>query len=97
MELQDDYAAAELDRVRPCPARSDYLELCFSTADGPVSWCFPKPAARRRRARKNGPVILRVGPYGLQPHLIRDGELTSALTAAETVPVNGRCWPTVAC
>jgi hypothetical protein len=76
---------ATLDRVRRCPARSGYVELCFTTPEGSWNWCFPKPS--RRRKRPTGPLALTIGPYGVQARLIREGGLGPALLSSSALPM----------
>ena len=39
-----EFLSATLESLRRCPARGEYVELCFTTAEGEWSWCFPEPA-----------------------------------------------------
>ncbi|SHM65136.1 hypothetical protein [Cryptosporangium aurantiacum] len=80
----DDFLLATLGQVRRCPARADYLELRFSTDEGEWDWCFPEPPAARRRPLR--PLALRLGTYGVQAHLVRDGTLGTAVPTAAAVP-----------
>ena len=54
---------ATLDRVCRCPARSDYIELHFRTAEGEWEWCFPEPPPHSDLAA--GPLALTLGRYGV--------------------------------
>ena len=48
--LEDEsFLAATLNFVRRCPARSDYIELCFATDEGLWKWCFPEPPEQQVR------------------------------------------------
>jgi hypothetical protein len=77
---------ATLDGVFRCPAHEDYLELRFSTPEGPWNWCFPKPA--RRRHRTSSKVALTLGPYGvIARRLNDDGQYGDALDAAVALPM----------
>jgi hypothetical protein len=80
---EEPFLPATLRRVRRCPARSGYVELCFTTAEGSWNWCFPKPS--RRGKVPAGPVVLTVGPYGAQARLVRDGSLGPALTGSSAL------------
>jgi hypothetical protein len=83
--LQDPFLCARLECVRRCPARPEYMELCFTTPEGPWNWCFPEPL--RRRKRSACPIALTVGPYSVLARPIRDGGLGPALDAAATLPM----------
>ena len=83
--LEQAFLPATLGGVRRCPARSGYVELCFSTPDGPWQWCFPAPPRRRRR--RAGSLALTMGPYGVQAHLVRDARLGPALPSSSALPM----------
>ena len=83
--LADPLLPATLDGVRRCPARSEYIELCFTTPEGAWNWCFPEPSRRRRR--RGGPIALTVGPYSVLARLVRDDGLGSALDSAAALPM----------
>jgi len=65
---EEAFLPATLEVVRPCPARPEYVELCFSTPEGAWNWCFPRPPQRRRPP--TGPIALRSGPYGVHAYLL---------------------------
>jgi hypothetical protein len=71
------FLTATLERVRRCPARPEYLELCFATPEGPWTWCFPAPSRRRRQHAIS--LALTVGAYGVQARPIRDSGLGPVL------------------
>jgi hypothetical protein len=80
------FLPATLEGVRRCPARAEYMELHFSTDEGPWSWCFPKPA--RRIKRRPSPVALTLGPYGVLARRVdADGEVGTALDASAALPM----------
>ena len=83
--LEEPFLPATLEGVRRCPARSGYVELCFTTPEGPWQWCFPEPPRRRRRPA--GPLALTMGPYGAQAHLVRDAGLGPALPSSSALPM----------
>ena len=83
--LEEPFLSATLDGVRRCPARSGYVELCFTTPEGPWQWCFPEPPRRRRR--RAGSLALTVGRYGAQAHLVRDAGLGPALPSSSALPM----------
>ena len=85
LRLEEPFLLATLEGVRPCPARSGYLELCFMTSEGSWQWCFPEPPQRRRR--RPGSLALTVGPYGVQAHLVRDAGLGPALPSSSALPM----------
>jgi len=64
------FLRATLTGTRPCPARPEYVELCFSTPEGPWNWCFPEPPKGRGR-RRAAPIALTLGAYGVQARLAR--------------------------
>ena len=83
--LEEPFVPATLELVRRCPARSEYLELCFRTPGGSWTWCFPRPS--RRRKRPADPLALTVGPYGVQARRVRDDGLGPALQNASALPM----------
>ncbi len=83
--LEEPFVPATLEQVRRCPARLEYIELCFTTPEGPWKWCFPEPP--RRRKQPAGPIALTVGPFGVQAHLIRDSGLAPALQSSSALPM----------
>src|ERR1700761_121238 len=77
---------ATLEGVFRCPAQEDYLELRFSTPEGPWNWCFPKPA--RRRLRTPGKIAFVLGPSGVIARSVSDsGQFGDALDAAVALPM----------
>ena len=74
------FLPARLELARRCPARGDYLDLVFATAEGRWDWCFPKPPPEP--AEPDGPLALVIGPYGVQIHRLRDGELGPRISTA---------------
>jgi len=83
--LEEPFLPATLEHVRRCPARPEYIELCFTTSEGPWKWCFPEPP--RRRKRPAGPVALTIGPYSVQARLVRDGGLGPAVQISSALPM----------
>jgi hypothetical protein len=83
--LEEPFLPATLELVRRCPARSEYIELCFTTPEGSWKWCFPQPPRRRRKPA--GAVALTMGPYDVQAHLVRDGGLGPALQISSALPM----------
>jgi hypothetical protein len=83
------FAPATLVSVHPCPARSDYLELRFDTADGLWDWCFAEPAASVEPEVDAGAVRLAVvlGRYGAVAHTVADGALGPALPSTAALPL----------
>lgn len=76
---------ATLDRVCRCPARNDYIELHFTTAEGAWEWCFPKPDEEGKPAPT--PLALTLGRYGVQARLIHDEGLGYAVPSASALPM----------
>ena len=74
------FLPATLEGVRRCPARSEYIELCFTTPEGAWNWCFPAPP--RRPSRPGGAIALTVGPYSVLARLVRDDGRGPALDSA---------------
>jgi hypothetical protein len=83
--LEEPFLPATLELVRRCPARSEYLELCFTTPAGSWTWCFPQPSRRRRQPA--GPLALIIGPYGVQARRVRDDGLGPALQSSSALPM----------
>ena len=79
------FVPAALDRVHPCPARSDYIEVCFTTPAGPFQWCFPEPP--HCPAEPGGPLALTLGRYGVQAHEFADGAVGPALPSSSALPM----------
>jgi hypothetical protein len=81
----ESFLPAKLESVRPCPARSDYIELRFATDKGDWNWCLPKPSERLLRP----PYTLAItgGPYGAQAHRVECGRLGPALSSSEALPM----------
>ncbi|MFC5752235.1 hypothetical protein [Actinomadura rugatobispora] len=77
------FLPATLDSVHRCPARADYIELCFTTPEGPMKWCFPEPP--RQAARSTGPLALTIGPYGIQVREVGENGLGLALENASAL------------
>jgi hypothetical protein len=90
---EDVLEPARLASVGPCPARPDYLELRFTTADGEWEWCFPDPATgpdqpEPHLAHAAPRLALVMGPYGVQAHLLGpDDTLGYSLLTATAVPM----------
>lgn len=79
------YLPAALVSVRPCPARSDYIELRFDTPEGEWDWCFAEPTERDLEP-VSVPLALVLGRYGTQAHLIVDNTLGPALPSTSALP-----------
>jgi hypothetical protein len=81
-----EFLSATLESRRRCPARGEYLELCFTTEEGPWSWCFPEPGRRPRWHQ--GAVALTLGPYGVLARRVEaDGHFGAALEASAALPM----------
>ncbi|MCP3810898.1 hypothetical protein NLX62_00850 [Mycobacteriaceae bacterium Msp059] len=76
-----------LQCVRRCPARSDYIELCFDTAQGPWTWCFRDPCVADECESGGGTLAVMPGPYGARARCVNDGELGFALPISEALPM----------
>jgi hypothetical protein len=83
--LPDPFLPATLERVRRCPARPEYMELCFTTPEGSWNWCFPEPVRQRKRAACR--IALTVGPYSVLARPVRDDGFGPALNAAAALPM----------
>ena len=79
------FLTATLERVRRCPARPEYVELCFATPEGPWTWCFPAPSRRRRQRAVS--LALTVGAYGVQARTVRDDSLGPVLPSSSALPM----------
>lgn len=95
--LDDEYfVAATQQCVRRCPARSDFLEVCFVTDAGSWTWCFRDPSERSERGSADA-LAMTVGPYGAQARRVDDGCLGMALPTSEALPmILGGCRTYVA-
>jgi hypothetical protein len=82
---REGFLPARLELVRPCAARPEYIELCFTTAEGAFNWCFRRPP--RRRKRPAGPIALRSGPYGVHAYRLDEDGLGPALEISAALPV----------
>lgn len=82
---EEAFLPARLELVRPCAARPEYVELCFTTPEGAFNWCFRRPP--RRRKRPGGPIALRSGPYGVHAYLLDEDGLGPALEISAALPV----------
>lgn len=80
------FLPARLDYVRRCPARSEYIELCFSTEAGTWNWCFPEPA-ELSEPRSPEPLALKAGRYGVQAHPVGGSNLDAALPSSAALPM----------
>jgi hypothetical protein len=80
---EESFLSAILQFARPCPARSDYVELFFVTDEGTWKWCFSEPPEQPDHG--SGPIALAVGTYGAQAHTIDNDGLGPALPSAEAV------------
>jgi hypothetical protein len=85
LDAETSFLPAVLERVRRCPARPEYVELCFATSGGSFTWCFP--ARPRRRRQPAAALALTVGPYGVQARPVRDGRLEPALPGSSALPM----------
>ena len=82
---EEAFLSATLEAVRPCAARPEYVELCFSTPAGAWNWCFPRPPRRRRQPA--GPIALRSGPYGVHAYLLGEDGPGDALEISVALPM----------
>jgi hypothetical protein len=81
-----EFLSATLEGMRRCPARREYVELRFTTEEGPWSWCFPEPTRHLRR--RPGPVALTLGPYGVLARRVdAGGEFGAALEVSVALPM----------
>jgi hypothetical protein len=79
------FLPATLEHVRRCPARAEYIELCFTTPEGSWNWCFPEP--ERVRKRSASPIALTLGPYGIVARKVIDTRLGTVVDTAAAVPM----------
>lgn len=80
------FPLAILESVRRCPARADFIELCFATDEGSWTWCF-RHLAERSDSGSRDTHALTVGPYGVQARNVDDGGLWLALPTSEALPM----------
>lgn len=78
------FTKAMLHTVQHCPARSNYIELCFVTDDGPWRWCVPQPP--KELDHQVDRLAVTLGCYGAQAHLIKGDSLGWAIPSSEAVP-----------
>ncbi|PIB73221.1 hypothetical protein CQY22_017770 [Mycolicibacterium brumae] len=77
---------ATLQEVCRCPARRDYIELCFETPEGPWKWCLPEPTeALESTDGAEAVAAVTVGRYGVQAHYVDDGCLGYAMPSCEAL------------
>jgi hypothetical protein len=81
----DELLPATLEGIRRCPARPEYIELCFGTPQGSWSWCFPRPA--RRRTEAVSPIALTLGPYGVLARRVLGDGFGAALDGSAALPM----------
>jgi hypothetical protein len=79
------FVPVTLEGLRLCPARSDYVELHFTTPEGSWNWCFPRPV--RRKKRPVAPVALTLGPYSVVARQVVGDGLGAALPPAIALPM----------
>lgn len=79
------FVPAALVSVRPCPARSDYVELRFDTAEGEWDWCFAAPTEPDADPALD-PLALVLGRFGTVAHPVVDGILGPALPTTSALP-----------
>ncbi|MEZ0364822.1 hypothetical protein ACAG26_14120 [Mycobacterium sp. pUA109] len=77
--------AATFLGVRRCPARADYIELCFETNEGVWTWCIPEPCEQRECGSGDDTLAITTGPYGAQARYFQDGNLGFALPSPEAM------------
>ena len=78
---------ATLQAVCRCPARSDYIELCFETDEGPWTWCLPDPVEQVECDSGCDALAMTAGPYGTRARCIDGDRLGFALPGSEAVPL----------
>lgn len=85
LRLADEsFLPATLRSVRLCPARSDYIELCFETDEGIWTWCCPELAEPSEGGSGVGEtVVITMGPYGPRARYLDDGRLGLAMPNPE--------------
>ena len=80
VSAKETYLPATLVAVRRCPARDDYLEMCFDADGKDWRWCFPEPM--RRDSRRSRPLALIMTPVGVQARAF-DRRVVGALVRSE--------------
>jgi hypothetical protein len=84
--VDESFVPATLESVRRCPARSDFIELCFATDEGAWTWCFRDPP-EGNGCGSVGALALAVGPYGPQARSVDDDGIGVALPTSEALPM----------
>ncbi|MBO0856478.1 MAG: hypothetical protein J2P18_22250 [Nocardia sp.] len=76
------FIRASIESVGPCPARADYIEICFSTTEGRWKWCFPEPDPDDVLEEPWTDLAFTLDHYGAQAHPIVDGRIQPAILSA---------------
>jgi hypothetical protein len=78
------FVLATFSYVRRCPARADFVELCFATDEGDWTWCFRDPV-ERSKCVSGAPIALTVGPYGAEARHVHGSALGLALPSSQAL------------
>lgn len=81
------FVRATIESVGPCPARADYIEICFTTTEGRWKWCFPEPDPADTLEEPTTELAFTLDNYGAQAHPIVDGRIQPAILSAAALPM----------
>ena len=84
--VDESFVAATLKAIRRCPARADFIEICFVTSEGSWTWCFREPS-ERTGCSPGRAIALTIGSYGAQARSVDDGDIGLALPTSEALPM----------
>lgn len=76
---------ANVRSVRRCPARSDYVELCFETDEGRWTWCCPEVAEGCEAGIAGDALAITPGPYGARVRHFENGRLGAVLPSCDAL------------
>lgn len=83
----ESFVRATVESAGPCPARADYIEICFSTTEGRWKWCFPEPDPADCPAEPTTDLAFTLDNYGAQAHPIVGGRIQPAILSAAALPM----------
>ncbi|NKY53084.1 hypothetical protein [Nocardia vermiculata] len=81
------FVRATVESSGRCPARADYIEICFATTEGRWKWCFPEPDPADALDEPITALAFTLDQYGAQAHPIVDGTIGPAILSASALPM----------